>query len=51
MHVSTAGYPTCISFNPADICVAVGTSDKIVKYWELTDFTMISQTLIDNHPP
>jgi hypothetical protein len=31
--------------------MAVGSSDKIVRYWELSDYTMVSQTTIENTAP
>ena len=34
-----------------DLCVAVGTSDKIIKYWELQDYSLVSQTNIENYLP
>jgi len=35
VKASHSGYPTCLQFNPADLCLAAGSSDKIVKYWDL----------------
>ncbi|CDW88994.1 katanin p80 wd40 repeat-containing subunit b1 homolog [Stylonychia lemnae] len=52
MQVSNqGGYPSCLSFNPMDLCVAVGTSEKIIKYWELQDYSLVSQTNIENYIP
>ena len=33
------------------MCIAVGTSNKMVKYWELTDYTLVSSTNIENCTP
>ena len=51
IKVSGAGYPVCMQFNPCDLCIAVGTSNKYVKYWELTDFTLVSSSNIENFVP
>jgi WD40 repeat protein len=51
IKVSTTGHPTCIAFNPKDICVAVGLSNKCVKYYELENFRMVSSTTIDTQAP
>jgi WD40 repeat protein len=29
----------------------VGGTDKIIRYWELQDYSLVSQTTIDNSPP
>lgn len=31
--------------------MAVGTSNRLVKYWELSDFELISSTILDNDFP
>ena len=51
IKVSSTGYPTCISFNPKDICVAIGLSNKCIKYYELDQFNLISSTSIELLPP
>jgi hypothetical protein len=33
-------------FNPNDLCIAVGTSSRCVKYYELQDYTLVSTTTI-----
>lgn len=45
------GNPVCICCNPRDLCVAVGFSNKCIKYWELQNFECISQTSIENFVP
>ena len=40
-----------MAFNPCDLCIAVGTSSKYVKYWELQDFGLVSSSNIENYPP
>jgi|LauGreDrversion4_2_1035121.scaffolds.fasta_scaffold280299_1 WD40 repeat protein len=39
MQISTVGHPKCVQFNPKDLCLAVGGTDKIVRYWELQDYS------------
>lgn len=51
IQVSTVGHPECLQFNPKDLCLAVGSSDKIVRYWELQDYSLVSQTTIENSVP
>ena len=51
IKVSGAGYPACLQFNPCDLCIAVGTSSKYVKYWELQEFTLVSSSNIENYTP
>ena len=51
IKVSSTGYPTCISFNPKDICIAVGLSNKCIKYYELEQFNLVSSTTIELMPP
>lgn len=51
IKVSSTGYPTCISFNPKDICVAVGLSNKCIKYYELEYYNLVSSTTIDTLAP
>jgi len=41
----------CVKFNPSDICVAVGTSSKIVKYWECQEYSLVSSTTIFENLP
>ena len=38
IQVTASGHPKCLAFNPRDLCVAVATSDRVVKYWELSDY-------------
>ena len=40
-----------MSFNPRDLCLAVGSTDKITRYWELQEYNIVSQTTIDNSVP
>lgn len=51
MNVTSQGYPKCVTFNPCDLCLAVGTSDRVLKYWELSDFSMISSVITENDYP
>lgn len=38
MKSSSNGYPTNIKFNPTEMCLAIATSDKLIKYFELSDY-------------
>jgi hypothetical protein len=40
-----------LQFNPKDLCLAVGSTDKVVRYWELQDYSLVSQTTIENSTP
>jgi hypothetical protein len=48
---SPGNYATCLAFNPSDLCIAVGTSNKLIKYWELTDYTLVSSSYMENYTP
>ena len=39
-----------IKFNPADWCMAVAWSDKIVRYYDTTTYELINESLPDAHP-
>ena len=39
---------TCIQFNPQNLALANGSTDKTVKYWDLEQFTNINVTPIDS---
>jgi len=45
------GYPTCIKFNPRDLCLAIGTSDRIVKYYDLQEYELVSTTGVETYYP
>ena len=45
------GHATCLKFNPNDLCVAVGTSMKQVKYWELQEYTLVSASTHQDYVP
>ena len=49
--ISAAAHPICCQFNPCDLTLAVGTSSKCVKYWELEDYKLVSSTTIENSEP
>ena len=51
IKVGSSGYATTIVFNPNDLCIAVGTSGRQVKYYELTDYTLVSSTTIQDNIP
>ena len=46
-----AAYPVCLMFNPCDFCLAIGTSGKCVKYYELEGFTLVSSSSIELSEP
>lgn len=48
---SPGHHPICLAFNPQDLCVAAGTTNKMVRYWELSEFGLVSSTSIENSQP
>ena len=38
IKMPAAAHPVCLMFNPCDFCLAVGTSSKCVKYYELQEY-------------
>ena len=46
-----AGHPICLAFNPCDFCIAVGTSSKQVRYFELEGYTLVSTSTIELSEP
>lgn len=51
IKIGSTGYPLCAVFNPNDLCIAVGTSNKQIKYYELTDYTLVSTSTIQDNLP
>jgi katanin p80 WD40 repeat-containing subunit B1 len=51
IKASRSGYPTCVSFNPQDLTVVVGLSNKCIKYYELQEFELVSSSTIDTLAP
>ena len=51
VKVGGHGYAVCLSFNPNDLCVAVGTSSKQIKYWELQEYSLVSSSTIQDWVP
>jgi WD40 repeat protein len=51
VKVGQHGNAVCMAFNPSDLCIAVGTSSKQIKYWELQEFTMVSSSTIQDYVP
>ena len=41
---------TCLKFNPQNLTLANGSTDKTVKYWDLETFKCINVTPIDTSP-
>jgi katanin p80 WD40 repeat-containing subunit B1 len=40
----------CIEFNPASFSLAYGANDKLIKHWDLNEFSLISVTPVDRLP-
>ena len=40
----------CIEFNPCAITLAYGSKDKTIRYWDLENYNLISQTPFDRLP-
>ena len=52
INVASTGYhPVCLAYSPSDLCIAIGITNKTVKYFELTDFTQVSSSLIESCVP
>mmetsp|Transcript_11609 Transcript_11609/g.15728 ORF Transcript_11609/g.15728 Transcript_11609/m.15728 type:complete len:138 (-) Transcript_11609:1099-1512(-) len=51
IKMPAAGYPVCLRFNPCDFCIAIGTSNKCVKYYELENYTLVSTSTIEMMEP
>jgi hypothetical protein len=51
IKVGSSGFATTVVFNPNDLCIAVGTSGRQVKYYELQDYTLVSSTTIQDNVP
>jgi len=41
---------TCLSYNPHNLSLANGSSDRTVKYWDLEQFSLINTTFGDTGP-
>ena len=39
----TPTYPVSMCINPSDLCVEIGTADRYVKYFDMTEYELISQ--------
>lgn len=48
---NSAGHACTIKFNPNDLCVAIGTSSKQIKYWELQEYNLVSVSTIQDYMP
>ena len=51
LKISAAAHAVCLEFNPCDLAIAVGTSSKCVKYWELEEYKLVSSTTIEMSEP
>ena len=51
IKIGSTGHAVCAVFNPNDLCIAIGTSTRQVKYYELTDYTLVSSTTIQDNVP
>ena len=51
IKVGSTGYPSTAVFNPNDLCIAVGTTSRQVKYYELSDYTLVSSSTIQDSVP
>ena len=51
IKLPAAAYPVCMMFNPCDFCIAIGTSSKCVKYYELEQFNLVSSSTIELSEP
>ena len=51
IKMPAAAHPVALMFNPCDFCIAVGTSSKCVKYYELEGFTLVSSSTIELSEP
>lgn len=51
IKLPAAAHPVCMRFNPCDFCIAIGTSSKCVKYYELENFTLVSSSTIELSEP
>ncbi|CAI2381436.1 unnamed protein product [Moneuplotes crassus] len=39
-----------IKFNPADVCMAVASSDKVIRYYDAISYELINESIPDVHP-
>jgi WD40 repeat protein len=37
-----SGNPVFLKLNPRDLCLAAGSTDKVLRYWELQDYSLVS---------
>lgn len=51
IKIGSTGYAVCVQFNPNDLCIAVGTSSRQIKYYELENYTLVSSSTIQDNVP
>lgn len=51
ISLASSLYPLSLRFNPCDLCLAAGTTASTVKYWELQDYSLVSETAQEPYTP
>lgn len=51
IKMPAAAHPVCLMFNPCDFCIAIGTSSKCVRYYELENYSLVSTSTIELMEP